>query len=249
MFGFFIFWRLTLPADSATIQQVVWLHWAFWHCIGKYWSRQFCCVSRRFSWFMLILFVDMQFPGSWDHIDINMLQASRPGFFAILCHVFFWFNKLMGFTIIKTHLAMLERAFERPLGAQFLSHPQRSSTDCISHYNIETDCNGLQLMTYVNPSTQASFCILHHLAPEGTQFLDYLQVIFGVSIVVSTVSFVGSSSVSQVHELIGIVMLIEAAWSLTKTAGRCLKFLSVAVRISIASVMHQNDPKRRRFRG
>lgn len=81
-------------------------------------------------------------------------------FFAILCHVFFWFNKLMGFTIIKTHLAMLERAFERTL---------------------------------------------------GTQFLDYLQVIFGVSIVVSTVSFVGSSSVSQVHELIGIVMLIEVS--------------------------------------
>eukprot|EP00435_Cladocopium_sp_Y103_P070289 s99_g35.t1 len=87
-------------------------------------------------------------------------DAILASFFSILCHVFFWFNKLMGFTIIKTHLAMLERAFERPL---------------------------------------------------GTRFLDYLLVLFGVSIVVSTVSFVGSSSLSQVHELIGIVMVIEVS--------------------------------------
>ena len=61
--------------------------------------------------------------------------------------------------------------------------------------------------------------MLHHPAPEGTQFLDYLLVLFGVSIVVSTVSFVGASSVSQVHELIGIVMVIEAAWSLNASDG------------------------------
>mgnify|MGYP002803525004 FL=1 len=90
--------------------------------------------------------------------------------FSTLCHIFFWFNKLMGFTIIKTHLTMLERAFERSL---------------------------------------------------GSRFLDYLFFIFGISIAVATVAFLGDRAAPQVQELKYVVIVIEV--------GVVLSCLSVAV--------------------
>ncbi|CAE7864704.1 unnamed protein product, partial [Symbiodinium necroappetens] len=35
-------------------------------------------------------------------------------------HLFFWCNKLMGFVVIKSHLATLEKAFQKPLGSRVL---------------------------------------------------------------------------------------------------------------------------------
>lgn len=79
--------------------------------------------------------------------------------FAICCRIFFWFNKLMGFTITKTHLTMLERAFERSL---------------------------------------------------GVQFLEFLFLLFGLSILVASVAFVGAHVAPHLRVLILVVMVIES---------------------------------------
>ncbi|CAK9023250.1 unnamed protein product [Durusdinium trenchii] len=62
------------------------------------------------------------------HIATNPLCSLRASYadthvfrtLSLVCQIFFWLNKFMGYSIITTHLVMLERAFDRPLGTRFL---------------------------------------------------------------------------------------------------------------------------------
>ncbi|CAJ1435119.1 unnamed protein product [Effrenium voratum] len=47
-------------------------------------------------------------------------QLAMLSWLSVFSQIFFWWNKFMGFYIIKNHLGMLERAFQRSLGASFL---------------------------------------------------------------------------------------------------------------------------------
>jgi len=46
---------------------------------------------------------------------------------------------------------------------------------------------------------------------SGSRFLDYLFFIFGISIAVATVAFLGDRAAPQVQELKYVVIVIEAA--------------------------------------
>lgn len=50
----------------------------------------------------------------------------------------------------------------------------------------------------------------HRTFKSGSRFLDYLFLIFGISIAVATVAFLGATSAPQVHELKFVVIVIEA---------------------------------------
>ena len=62
------------------------------------------------------------------HVTIHPLCTFRGlladvrifGWLSLFGQIFFWLNKFMGFSIITTHLVMLERAFDRSLNTQFL---------------------------------------------------------------------------------------------------------------------------------
>ncbi|CAL1166605.1 unnamed protein product [Cladocopium goreaui] len=62
------------------------------------------------------------------HITLHPLCTFRGfladvhffGWLSLVTQMFFWMNKFMGFSIITTHLVMLERAFDRSLETKFL---------------------------------------------------------------------------------------------------------------------------------
>ena len=63
------------------------------------------------------MFTGTDFPKlSLSVLGQGLLRACRAVCLESRGHLFFWCNKLMGFVVIKSHLATLEKAFQKPLG-------------------------------------------------------------------------------------------------------------------------------------
>ncbi|CAE7632775.1 unnamed protein product, partial [Symbiodinium sp. CCMP2456] len=56
----------------------------------------------------------------WCAAHNTLLELTIFTWVTVISHLFFWSNKLMGFVVIKSHLATLEKAFQKPLGSRVL---------------------------------------------------------------------------------------------------------------------------------
>jgi len=56
----------------------------------------------------------------WCAAHNTLLELTIFTWVTVISHLFFWCNKLMGFVVIKSHLATLEKAFQKPLGSRVL---------------------------------------------------------------------------------------------------------------------------------
>ncbi|CAE7567789.1 unnamed protein product [Symbiodinium natans] len=56
----------------------------------------------------------------WCAARDTLIEMTIFTWITVICHLFFWGNKLMGFVVIKSHLKTLEKAFQKSLGSRVL---------------------------------------------------------------------------------------------------------------------------------